>query len=261
MAKRRYSVPALERSLDIVELLADSPEPLAMRAIGARLGRSAGEIFRHLKALEARGYVARDAGDRYALTNHLFELAMRRPRIADLVDIATPTMREAAARLRQSVHLAVANGREHVIIARIESPGDVGMLVRIGNHRDLVAAVSGRVLLAYQPPAVRREWLSSGRGRGPSPALDRRLGLIRRRGYEISPSAFVVGVTDVSCPILDGEHAVAAMTSPMVQRRGAKLAIRESIQIMTSAAARVSAEFARAAGRKTRSEKPTGGTP
>src|SRR5690349_16681852 len=50
----RYAVPALEKGLDILELLASSPTGLNLTAIASGLGRSTGEIYRILQFLEAR---------------------------------------------------------------------------------------------------------------------------------------------------------------------------------------------------------------
>ena len=56
-----YSAPALEKGLDIVELLAAASTPLSTRAIAERIGRSKGEIFRMVFVLLQRGYLVRDA--------------------------------------------------------------------------------------------------------------------------------------------------------------------------------------------------------
>jgi DNA-binding IclR family transcriptional regulator len=60
--KRRYTAPALEKGLDIMELLAQEAKPLSMPDIAQCLGRSKGEIFRNLRILEERGYIARANG-------------------------------------------------------------------------------------------------------------------------------------------------------------------------------------------------------
>jgi DNA-binding IclR family transcriptional regulator len=46
-----YSAPALEKALDILELLAESDQPLSQSGIAESLDRSVGEIFRVLQTL------------------------------------------------------------------------------------------------------------------------------------------------------------------------------------------------------------------
>ena len=47
----RYRAPALEKGLDVIELLAAEKSPLNLSAISQRLGRSSGELFRMLQVL------------------------------------------------------------------------------------------------------------------------------------------------------------------------------------------------------------------
>ena len=60
-----YTAPALEKGLDILELLADAGEGLSQNQVAARLGRSVGEIFRMLEVLERRGWLYPVRGERH----------------------------------------------------------------------------------------------------------------------------------------------------------------------------------------------------
>ena len=53
--RKQYRAPALEKGLDVLELLADSARPLSTIQIGESFGRSRSEIFRMLSVLEDRG--------------------------------------------------------------------------------------------------------------------------------------------------------------------------------------------------------------
>src|SRR3546814_12514548 len=59
-ARTTYSAPALEKGLEIIELLAAERRPMSTRAIAERLGRSKGEIFRVVFVLVERGYPRRE---------------------------------------------------------------------------------------------------------------------------------------------------------------------------------------------------------
>ena len=56
----KYRAPALDKGLDILELLARAHAPLSMTGVAAAIGYSKGEIFRMLQVLEERGYIARE---------------------------------------------------------------------------------------------------------------------------------------------------------------------------------------------------------
>ena len=53
----RYRAPALDKGLDILELLATSSSPMTLTAIVNQLGRSHGELFRMVQVLEFRGFI------------------------------------------------------------------------------------------------------------------------------------------------------------------------------------------------------------
>ena len=83
----RYRAPALEKGLDVIELLAAEKSPLNLSAISQRLGRSSGELFRMLQVLEFKGFITTaENGSGYILTNKLFALAMAQAPVRSLVE-------------------------------------------------------------------------------------------------------------------------------------------------------------------------------
>ena len=65
----RYRAPALDKGLDILELLAEQKDGLTRAEITKSLGRNASEMYRMLERLVVRQYVVRSpAGDRYSLS-------------------------------------------------------------------------------------------------------------------------------------------------------------------------------------------------
>src|SRR5476649_2021751 len=82
----RYRAPALDKGLDILELLAEQPQGLTRAEIVKAMGRGPSEIYRMLERLVARQFVTRSLeGDRYALSLKLFVLSHRHPPIQRLV--------------------------------------------------------------------------------------------------------------------------------------------------------------------------------
>ncbi|HET6467119.1 MAG TPA: IclR family transcriptional regulator [Geminicoccaceae bacterium] len=242
----RYSAPALEKGLDILELLAGTAEGLSATEIARRLGRSVSEIFRMLVALEARGWVRRrEADGSYALTLRLFELAHRHPPIERLLGLALAEMRDLAARTGQSCHLAVYEDGRILIVARVESPLPRGFVVRLAATFDLLDTASGRVLAAFQPAEERARRLARALqlagGVAPPELLSARLDGIVARGHEVSPSTAIRGITDLSFPVRDHTGAaVAALTIPFAEIVGAPLDAVGTAAALGEAAFRIS---------------------
>jgi DNA-binding IclR family transcriptional regulator len=243
----RYQAPALEKGLDIVELLAGEPAPLTQQQIAQRLGRSASEIFRMLEVLERRAWIARSAEGGYATTLMLFELAHRQAPVHRLLTAALPEMRALARDTGQSNHLVVHHDRRILVLAQVESPEAMGFSVRQGAHFPFrLDRVSAWVLAAFQTPAGRAsmvdELLDGDPHAPPRTALMRQLDRIRRRGYEKRRSDTLPGITDLCLPILDQHRcAVATLAQPYLAQRDVAVTIDQALDRHAEAAARISA--------------------
>lgn len=243
--KPLYTAPALEKGLDILELLAREDHPLTAGAIVQKLGRSHGELFRMIQVLERRGFVAQgDSG--YSLTSRLFEIGLERPPLRNLVEIALPIMRELTYETGQSSLLAFHSMGEMVVVARMESMEQIGFTVRVGYRKPLYQTTSGATLFAFQPPHIQAEWESYF---DPKPkktelgAFRSTCEAIRAQGYAELPSAFIDGITDLSAPIIRGDRAAAAMAVPFAHSRLAKVSKEVVIRALRAAAARVASEL------------------
>lgn len=218
----RYRAPALDKGLDILELLAGIDGGLTQAEIAKRMGRNANEFYRMLDRLVRRGYVTKVDGDRYSLTLKLFGLAQLHAPVRRLASYATPLMRDLAEQSRQANQLVVFDRGSAVVIAQQEAPGYWGISIRVGSHISLYNTGSGHVLLAFRSPDERmmmvREYEENGEDVSElTPDFLDRLEQIRERGYEMMPSLQTAGVVNISAPIIgpDGK-AIAALTIPYI---------------------------------------------
>jgi DNA-binding IclR family transcriptional regulator len=218
----KYRAPALDKGLDILELLAGIDGGLTQAEIAKRMGRNANEFYRMLDRLVRRGYVTRLDGDRYSLTLKLFGLAQLHAPVRRLASYATPLMRELAEQSRQANHVVVFDRGAAVVIAQQEAPGYFGISLRVGAHMGLFNTGSGHVLLAFRSSDERAMMIREYEGahEGPAeqpPEFFARLDQIRDRGYEMMPSAQTAGVVNLSVPIMGADgNAIAALTIPYI---------------------------------------------
>lgn len=241
-----YSVPALEKALDIIELLAERREGLTQNQISETVGRSASQIFRTLAVLEQRGYLHRERpGGLYYLSMKLFEMAHRHPPTRGLVQVAIPIMRELSAATRQSCNLGIYDFGRMVVIAEAESPAPFGFRVRVGGSFVLLGAASGRVLLAFQDDSVRADWLAMSDAVGMDEkrrdGLLARLPKVRERGFEETADGLHAGVTDLAFPVLADRHAQAALTIPYVSTSYSEVSLTEVQRLGLDASRRIGA--------------------
>ena len=221
----RYRAPALDKGLDILEVLADQARGLTRTEIVKIMGVSPSQIYRMLERLVARGYVTRvEGGDRYALTMKLFQLATRHPPLRRLVAQAQPLMDEFALGVRQSCHLVVPERGNGIIVAQASPPGHWEFQGRIGGILDLFTTGSGLTILAFQHPDrlvdTLSQWGITEPGEKLSYVADH-LRAVREQGARMEPSTYLVGVTDISVPVLGhGGEALAVLTCAYIEHPG-----------------------------------------
>jgi DNA-binding IclR family transcriptional regulator len=144
-----YSVPALEKGLDILEALAASPSPLSLAELARNLGRGTAEIFRMVVCLEHRSYLRRDPeSGKYAPSLRLFELAHSHPPLGTLLEAAREPMRAVSSELGESCHLSVLERGALLVVAREDSPQSVRLTIEVGGRFDPGKTASGRLLMS-----------------------------------------------------------------------------------------------------------------
>jgi len=244
-AKPGYAVPALEKGLDVLELLASLSAPITASQIAQQLGRSLQEVYRVVLALERRGYIVRPPGEEaLVLSTHMFGLATMFPPFRRLVDAAQPIMNALALEASQACHMAVLDGLNQRIIAQVDSPAPIAIRLRVGAASPAVRGASGRTILAFQPSSIQEwmllesqifqhaDWLK---------ACERRIANVRSRGYEMVEGEVVHGVVDVSFPILDANgQALAAVTMPFLTSYQVAVPFETAVPLLHAAALRIS---------------------
>lgn len=184
-----YAVPALDKALDILELLADQNGGLTQGEIAAAVGRTASQIFRVLQRLERRGWIFRQKqSGLYLVSTKMLDLAHRHPPLRGLVQLALGPMRELTDDIHQSCNLSVLDADRVRVIAQVESPANFGFRVRVGAEFPIETTPAGQVLVHGAPDGYRRQ-----------------------------DDAMQPGITDLVVPVVDRTGAtVAAITVPYI---------------------------------------------
>lgn len=244
-APSRYSVPALEKGLDILELLARQPEGLNVTSIAAGLSRSTGEMYRIIQYLEWRGYIDRDREtDLYSLSFKVFRLAHEHPPLKSMVACAIPIMEALATEIGQSCHLVVVDRLSIVIVAQVDSPLPIRYSVRLGAQFPIHEKSSGLLLAAFMPPAhfeALVEELSQSLDRQALAAFKTRVAEIQAAGAESRESFLVPGLTNLCRPVYNHAGlAVAALTVPYLAQRGNQVSVAQCAKALAKSAAAMS---------------------
>jgi DNA-binding IclR family transcriptional regulator len=216
-----YSAPALEKGLDILELLCQSENGLTQQEIASKLGRKLGEIYRMLNALVQRNYLI-NIGNTYTITSKLFQLSHFHPPTYRLLTEALPIMETLSKTIAFPCDLRVYNNGFQTVVAAIQPPNGLGFMTRVGSEIEVAPSASGLVLLAFQEPILQEIRIKESLpNKSAIEIKDYRNSLaeIKVKGFASIKSKQYEGLHAISFPILDiNGNAVAAMTVPMLAR-------------------------------------------
>lgn len=142
-------VQTLERSLDILEVLAHTEEPLGVTEIGNRISLHKSTVHRILQTLCYRGYVEKEKeNERYKLGIKIVELGIRFFNDLEIRKVAGPVIEDLAKTLDEVVHLVLHDDGEVVYIDKRESSHVVSMRSKVGRRAPMHCTAVGKALLS-----------------------------------------------------------------------------------------------------------------
>lgn len=212
------SAKCLERGLELLNVLASSPEPCALAELGRRLGVPKSNAFRLVDALTRCGYVRQHEDSRYEATLKLWELGNTVVSRASLPRAAVPMLERLAIRTCESAQLAVLDGDKSVYIDKRDGSHPVSGVTRIGTRAPAHACATGKAELAFLPPeALGQLFGGHARLRRFTPAtlvsmkaLRADLDAVRQAGVAVNRGEWFEDVWGIAAPILNHAGHVCA---------------------------------------------------
>jgi DNA-binding IclR family transcriptional regulator len=215
------SVPALERALAILELLASSRAGLTLPEIAKELRLPKSSVHCLLVTLERHRYLHRnDRTSRYLFGSKLFSLGNMSLSGLQLRQVALPHMRSLTERTGLTTHLGVLERYEAVLMEKVEPPGVFKLATWLGKRMDLHCTSVGKALIAHVPDEDLAHLMrETGMPRHNDNTirslrkLREDLARSRQAGYYLDDEEDEIGYRCIGVPILDGTgQAVAAIS-------------------------------------------------
>jgi DNA-binding IclR family transcriptional regulator len=217
---RRYSVPALEKTVAILELLAASDRELSVTEIHAALGVPKATIFMLLSVLHRYRVVKKNAQSRYTLGVKLYELGTSYISKIDIVRVARPHLEQLTAETKLTSHLGVIYDRRMMFIDKVEPKSFVRFSTSPGMRADIHISSLGKSIAAHLPEDELMA-IVGDHGLGSYTTntitdveqLRHELETIRRVGYATENEEGEIGVRCVGSPVFDRAGQVEAAVS------------------------------------------------
>ncbi|MGC6565601.1 MAG: IclR family transcriptional regulator [Akkermansiaceae bacterium] len=247
------SVPALDRTLDILELLSDAPKGLTLSELSQRLEIPKNAVFRISQTLMARRYLTRDPETMaFRLTGQWLKLATPRLGGVSLATLARPAMTALRDVTGETTQLGVLCADEGTVIEQVEGTRSLRIVVDLGLRFPLYNNAPGKLFLAHLSDGRRNEMIADMELTPCTPRTITDKALLRKecesivaKGFSVDHAEADEGVHCIAAPIVcEFEGVVGALWISGPAKRLPKSRFRELGEEVKDAARKVSQQIA-----------------
>jgi len=209
-----YSVPALEKSIAIIECLAQSEEGLPLSGVCKKLNLPKTTVYAILHTLEAHNYVRKNPDGTYNLGLSLYSLGMLSVRHIDPNKLFVPHLEKLRDDTHFTVHLCTYDSGESVCLEKIEGFGSIRFLSYVGERKLMNVSACGKAMAAFLPEQDLQAMFAKGllsltaNSISTEQAFRDHLEQVRQYGYSIDDEEGEMGVRCVGAPIFKENQQV-----------------------------------------------------
>lgn len=216
--KKSVRTPAVDRALDVIELMASSKGDLPLSEIIKRVNIPRQSLIRILNTLCDRGIVDKtDQRGFYRLGMKLLYLGHRIQDKIVLRSVALPFMHELAEKTTKTIELSTLDRDQLILIEQVEGSEGVRLYSRIGSVYPYFHALAvGKIYLAHMDPEKRQKVLDkiglpavTEHTITEMSKLEEELLRVQEDGYAFEDQELRKGVRRVVAPICDFRNDLA----------------------------------------------------
>lgn len=154
MSKKDYYIKSVIKSLNILNLFSDSRHELSISEINKELGLGLSTTYRLLGTLKYKNYIEQNPQNlKYKLGSEFLNKAfLVSDNEANVIKKSIPYLENLRDFTKESVSLAILDGRDIVYIAKEDSYEYLRTNIKIGKKLPAYNTALGKILLAYLPP-------------------------------------------------------------------------------------------------------------
>lgn len=212
-------IAAIQHAISVLSAFSTSEPLLGVNEIARRIGLHKSTVSRILATLQDAHLVERDpVSGRFSLGAGIVALAG--PLLANLNvrEVAHSYLRQLADETGESVSLGIWNHGEAVNVDQVFGPGLIQHIAPVGSRNPAHCTATGKLFLAYAPPAEVRAILACGFRRftertiQDAETLLADLARVRDTGYAINDRELADNLIAAAAPVRDHRgHVVASV--------------------------------------------------
>jgi DNA-binding IclR family transcriptional regulator len=248
--KKSAHAPAVDRALDVIELMVASEKELSLSGIMEELNIPRQSLIRILNTLCDRGMLDRaEQRGFYRLGMKLLYFGNRLQDDIKLRSVAWPFMQELADKSHKNIELSTLDRDQLVLIEQIEGTEGIRLYTHIGSAYPYFHAVAvGKIYLAHMDAEKRRNVMDkiglpsvTEHTITDINSLEAELLRVKKNGYAFEDQELRKGVRRVVAPIYDFRNSLVGCIGVAATLFSLELEDREYLgQMVMETAARIS---------------------
>lgn len=212
---------ALEKALDVLEVIGQVPSGLSQSELADRLQLPRTTVYRLLATLISRGLLRRDPLRKvYCLGFRCFEMARQAYAMPDLAAAAAVEIRLLRDLTGETSYLAVLDGLDVLSLDRCDGAHSQRSSAILGQRKPVYCTSQGKAILSALGPQERESIVRDLALKALTPhtitnrrRLQAELDISASRGYAVDDEEIVLGVRCVGAPIVDSQGQVRGAIS------------------------------------------------
>lgn len=198
------------KALRVLETVAASPHPISVSEVAEQVDTDKSTAYRMLATLVDAGYVLRDENSkRYSLSYKVVTLSRHLLAENEVSRLIRRSLEQVTAITHETLHLAVLDGNETVVVQKVKGTQLVSVDFQIGDRSLLHCTAIGKALLAFQDVRFIEHVIASGLPKMASntitnpDAFRQELQRVRSQGYAIDDHEFSDNMRCIAVPIFE----------------------------------------------------------
>jgi DNA-binding IclR family transcriptional regulator len=213
-------VQSLQRTFDILEVIANSVSPVSLKYITDETGLPKSTVYRLLSNLEKRDYVRCDSNGSYRLGIQLLMMSQRAEQNFDIKNLARKYLLRLNELTKETVHLGILATNRVLYVDTVESPHALRLVAKLGTTNSVHCTSLGKALLVkHDEDQIREILISDGMERRTENTLCTaedyltEIAKVRRLGYALDDCESELDGRCIGAPVYDNAGQVVAAIS------------------------------------------------
>ena len=160
-AQNKYSIPILEKGMEVIELIAQHSKGLTIQEMVNSMNHSKTSIYRIVCSLEEMGYLRKNIqSNSFSITRKLFKIGLSSLGNTTIIEHSYNPMRRLRDKLKETVVLGTLMGTKIVILEQVIGSHHFSFILKPGMGVCLHASAPGKIFMANIDTEERDEILS-----------------------------------------------------------------------------------------------------